>query len=390
MGAANACGQVQHQKVNDAVGGADPDANKVNDHLEQTVQNRVHQPQRRSCKQEGKFQRLGHAHQTGGKGSRDDLCLGGGLLLLFGGGDKSHCHADHAEGLHQTVGQKTCGIPHHCHAGVTEQGKEHRLCANDLLTADDHAVAQCGVEEGRPDQMMQTRGDQHAVQETVQEHAERACTCHDTGQGVDTRRSHRPDVAGNHRHDQNDGQQHHKDELAVAVHGHGAFKLGVDEAVVNQRHHHAKDHAQKYAHVGNVIAEADGLTGAVQSACRITGDGQSCHIQPAGIGCQPDQIADQCQKCRICLALFGKAHCDAHAEQDTQIANDCANAAIDEFAEGPDNTALCHQCRVAHDRRNRLQHTRNGQEQNRTHQSFGKALHRIHNFLFHWCSPNVP
>ena len=238
--------------------------------------------------------------------------------------------------------------------------------------------------------MMQTRGDQHAVQETVQEHAERACTCHDTGQGVDTRRSHRPDVAGNHRHDQNDGQQHHKDELAVAVHGHGAFKLGVDEAVVNQRHHHAKDHAQKYAHVGNVIAEADGLTGAVQSACRITGDGQSCHIQPAGIGCQPDQIADQCQKCRICLALFGKAHCDTHAEQDTQIANDCTNAAIDEFAEGPDNTALCHQCRVAHDRRNRLQHTRNGQEQNGAHQSFGKALHRIHNFLFHWCSPNVP
>ena len=81
--------------------------------------------------------------------------------------------------------------------------------------------------------MMQTRGDQHAVQEAVQEHTERACTCHDTGQGVDTRRSHRPDVAGNHRHDQNDGQQHHKDELAVAVHGHGAFKLGVDEAVVD-------------------------------------------------------------------------------------------------------------------------------------------------------------
>ena len=63
---------------------------------------------------------------------------------------------------------------------------------------------------------------------------------------------------------------------------------------------------------------------------------------------------------------------------------------IDEFAEGPDNTALCHQCRVAHDRRNRLQHTRNGQEQNGAHQSSGKALHRIHNFLFHWCSPNVP
>ena len=99
-GATDTGRQVQHQKINDAVGGADPDAHKVNDHLEQTVQNRVHQPQRRGCKQEGELQRLGHAHQTGGKGSRDDLCLGGGLLLLFGGGDKSHCHADHAEGLH--------------------------------------------------------------------------------------------------------------------------------------------------------------------------------------------------------------------------------------------------------------------------------------------------
>ena len=234
---------------------------------------------------------------------------------------------------------------------------------------------------------MQAGGDQDAVEETVQEHAEGARRGHDAGQRIDGHRRNGPHIRRRQRQHKDDGQHDDKDEFAVAVQGKRALELGVDEAVVDHRHDHAQDHAQEHAHICDMEAEVDGLAGAVQVAGRAALRHQAGHREPFGVGRQPDQVADEGDEGGVRLALFGKVHGDAHAEQNAQVAHDGADAAVDEGTDHVDGAAFRHDGGVAHDRRKGLDHAGQRQEQDGANQSLGKALHGVHNFGFHWlCS----
>ena len=235
--------------------------------------------------------------------------------------------------------------------------------------------------------MVQAGGDQNTVEETVQEHTERTRRGHDAGQRVDGRRRNRPHIGRDQCQRKDDGDHDDEHELAVAVQRKRALELGIDKAVMHDRHDHAQDHAQEHAHIGHVEAQVDGLAGAVQVAGGAALGHQAGHRQPLGVGRQPDQVADQRYKRGVGFALFGKVHRDAHAEQNAQVAHDGTDAAVDKGADHVQDAALRDDGGVAHDRRKGLDHTGQRQEQDRANQSLGKALHGVHNFGFHWlCS----
>ena len=383
MGTADAGRQVQHQEVNDAVGGTNVHVQQVNNHLEQTVHDGVNAPQKRCRKQETELQRFGDAHQAGSQHGGNYLCFGCRFFVFLGSGNKGQCNTDDTEGFHQTIGQEAGGIRHHGNGRIVEQCQKYGFCANNLLTVDNHAVTNGRVEERRPDKVMQTGGNQHTVQETVQEHAKGPGRRHDSRQRIDTCGSYGPDIGRYQSQCQHHRQQYQEHKFAVAVQCKGALEFGINKTIMYHSHNHAQDHSQENAHVGYMIAQANRLARSIQGAGVTAFYHQARNGKPFGVCRQPDQITDQCHKGSVRLTLFGKAHGNTHAEKDAQVSNNGTHTAVDKLPHGPKDTAFGHNGCIGHDRRKGLNHTGKRQKKDRTHQSFGKVLHGVHDFCFH-------
>ena len=317
MGLGVALHHTEQHQVDETAGEGHAHAHiqNVHQHEGQTGQHAVHRVHGQCHKDKGKFQRLGDAGEESRQRSRQQQAAC--RLFLFRLGALVHrqrCagQTEHHKG--ELTGHETGSADREHRGGLGSQlGKEDVLCAGHGDAIDDGGAAHSGLPERHIEHMMQSKGDQRTLQQTVNKGACVAGSQHQCAQRGNTALHHRPDIEhGNADHQIHDGADDGH-EAGAAEEGQHLRQLDLIELVVQRRHAQTDHDAAEHTHLQGRDAQHGG--GGVGGHCFYA----ACRIDHGLNGCIHNDIGHCAGQGGHLFFLAGHADGHAHGEQQGQI-----------------------------------------------------------------------
>ena len=344
----------------------------------------MHDEQDGSHEQEAELDGLGDTGDKGGDCSGDQHGLDLFAVLRACSLVHSQAGADQTKHLGNAAGIPDDGLAQHSNGGICDLGIVDVAGTLQHLTAHGGSAAQRGVQERGVDQMVQTGGDQQALQRAVDEQTKVACTADKAAQRVDASLCIRPHKGEQHSHDHHDRDQHDEYETGTAVDLECIVELCFTEAVVHIGHHNAQQQADEHAHVQHLNAQDHGLTGAGKAALYQ----HTAHIHKLVHGIEEHQKCQQRDKTCLRFFLVGQTNGQTDTEDDAKVCKDGVERAGQQGTETDGDRVVqkrqdCLQPRIGEQVAHSDQNTGDGQDQHGDEHCFGKPLQRIHDLILH-------